>query len=139
MGEEYYVRDFMTTPPTSLSQNSSVLDAVLTFRRMHFRHLPVVDSARVVGLISERDVQRLSPSLLSSVSEEEYNGVLQNTVLEQVMTRNPLTVSPETQLCEAAAILSDQKVGCLPVVRDGNLIGIITVIDMLNALLRILN
>jgi CBS domain-containing protein len=54
------------------------------------------------------------------------------------MIRNPFTVSPQTRLREAAAILRDQKVGCLPVVRDGNLIGIITVIDMLDALLLML-
>lgn len=139
MDAEYHVRDFMTTPAKSLSQNASLLDAVLTFRRTTFRHLPVVDGDRVVGIISERDVQRLSPSLLRNISEQEYNAVLQNTILERVMTRNPLTVSPEAQLREAAAILRDQKVGCLPVVRDGKLIGIITVIDMLDALLLILN
>ena len=93
----------------------------------------------MVGIISERDVQRLSPSLLiSNVSPDEYNSVLENTTLEKVMVRNPLTVSPETLLQEAAAILRDQKVGCLPVLRDGSLIGIITVTDMLGALVLIL-
>jgi acetoin utilization protein AcuB len=140
MDEEHQVRDFMTTQPKSLSQSASLLDAVLLFRSSHSRHLPVVDGHRVVGIISERDVQRLSPSLLiSNVSSDEYNNVLENTALKQVMIRNPLTVSAETPLQEAAAILKDEKVGCLPVVRDGNLIGIITVIDMLNALIFILD
>jgi acetoin utilization protein AcuB len=137
--DELYVRDFMTAPSESLSQDASLLDAAIIFRRSGFRHLPVVDADRVVGIISERDIQRLSPSLISKVSQEEYNGVLRNTTLKQVMTRDPATVTPETQLGEAASILKDRKLGCLPVVRDGSLIGIITVVDMLGALLLLLN
>jgi len=129
----------MTAPAESLSQDASLLDAALTFRRTGFRHLPVVDVNRVAGIISAGDVQRLSPSLLGKVSEEEYNGILENTKLKQVMTHDPLTVAPETQLREAAGILQNRKVGCLPVVQNGNLIGIITAIDMLGALLLLLD
>ena len=87
MSDKYIVRDFMTTPATSLSQNACLLDALLTFRRTSFRHLPIVEGGRVVGIISERDVQRFSRSRLSNVSEEEYNNVFQNTLLKDVMTR----------------------------------------------------
>ncbi len=138
MSKEYRVQDFMTVTPQHVSHDASLLDAVLTFRRTGFRHLPVVDGDRVLGIISERDVQRLAPSLLSKVSEDEYNRVLQDTTLGQVMTRNPLTVRPETLLREAATLFGQQKVGCLPVVQEGRLVGIITVIDMLNALLVLL-
>jgi len=129
----------MTAPAERLSQDASLLDAALTFRRTGFRHLPVVDANRVVGIISDGDVQRLSPSLLGNVSQEEYNGILENTILKQIMTHDPVTVAPETQLREAAGILKNRKVGCLPVVQDGNLIGIITAIDMLSALLLLLD
>jgi acetoin utilization protein AcuB len=138
MNPEYRVEDFMTPDPQCVSHEKSLLDAAIIFRRTGFRHLPVVDGERVLGILSERDVQRLTPSRLTQVPEDEYNGVLQDTMLGQVMTRDPLTVSPETPLRAAAIILSEAKVGCLPVVKEGRLVGIITVIDMLSALLMLL-
>lgn len=139
MSEEYRVRDFMTASPDNLQPDTSLMEAILTFRRTDFRHLPVVDGTQVVGIISENDVQRLAPSLLRKISQEEYNGILTKTTVGEVMTRDPLTVSPETKLLEAAIILSKRKIGCLPVVEgDGRLIGIITLIDMLVVLIRFL-
>jgi len=121
-----------------LPQTASLMDAVLTFRRTGIRHLPVVDGRRMVGIVSERDVQRLAPSLLTEISQEEYNAVLQETILGDVMVRDPLTVTPQTELREAAVLLMERKVGCLPVIEDGGLVGIITVIDMLGVLLSFL-
>jgi acetoin utilization protein AcuB len=128
----------MTAPANSLSKDASLLDAVLTFRRTGFRHLPIVDDGRIVGIISERDIQRVSPSLLGNVVQEEYNSVFEKTRLKDVMTRDPLTVTPDTPLRDAAIILNEQKVGCLPVAVGGKLIGIVTVIDMLHALIHLL-
>jgi acetoin utilization protein AcuB len=138
MRDEYLVRDCMTAPADSLPKDACLLDAVLTFRRTGFRHLPIVDDGRIVGIISERDIQRVSPSLLSNVAQEEYNSVFEKTRLKDVMTRDPLTVTPDTPLRDAAIILNEQKVGCLPVAVDGKLVGIITVIDMLQALILVL-
>jgi acetoin utilization protein AcuB len=138
MKEEYLVRDCMSAPASSLPKDACLLDAVLTFRRTGFRHLPIVDDGRIVGIISERDIQRVSPSLLSNVVQEEYNSVFEKTRLKDVMTRDPVTVTPDTPLRDAAIILNDQKVGCLPVAVNGTLVGIITVIDMLHALILVL-
>ena len=135
MSDEYIVRDFMTAPVTSVPQDASLLDAALTFRSTGFRYLPVVEGGRIVGVISDRDVQRVSPSLFSKLSQEEYNDVFRTTPIKDVMTRNPITVTPDTPLSEAATILDEHKVGCLPVVQDGQLVGIITVIDMLKVLI----
>src|SRR2546425_7318933 len=74
MSEEFLVRDFMSAPATSLSQNASLLDAVLTFRRTQYRHLPIVDGETLVGILSERDVQRVAPSMRS----EEHTSELQS-------------------------------------------------------------
>jgi CBS domain-containing protein len=135
MSDQYIVRDFMSAPATSVPQDASLLDAVLTFRSTGFRHLPIVEGGHIVGVISDRDVQRVSPSLFSKLSEKEYNNVFRTTPLRDVMTRNPITVTPDTPLSEAATILDELKVGCLPVVQDGQLVGIITVIDMLKVLI----
>lgn len=138
MTEKYLVCHFMTAPAKSLPQDASLLDAVLTLRSTGFRHLPIVEGDRVVGLITDRDIHRVAPSLLSKVTQEEYNAVFENTPLERVMTRNPVTVTSATPLREAAAILHAKKVGCLPVVDNGRLVGILTVNDMLGALLGFL-
>jgi len=139
MSKEYLVRDFMTSPAASIPHHATLLDAALAFRRTNFRHLPVVDGGRVVGVISSHDVQRLAPSLLTKISPDEYNKVFENTPLAGVMTRNPATVTPTTPLRDAATWMNQKKVGCLPVVLNDQLVGIITVIDMLDVLLQFLN
>ncbi len=138
MSNEYLVRDFMTAPVTSISHDARLLEAALTLRRTGFRHLAVVQGDHLVGIISDRDVQRLAPSLLSKITAEEYNAVFENTPLERVMTRDPLTVTPTTPLREAAATLQSNKLGCLPVVEDGRLVGIVTRGDLLGVLVRLL-
>jgi CBS domain-containing protein len=72
------------------------------------------------------------------ISPEEYNSIFENTPLARVMTRNPVSVSPDTSIRTAAQILQERKLGCLPVVEDGRLVGIITVTDMLGVLVQLL-
>ncbi len=134
----FLVRDFMATPVTSLLHTASLFDAAVMVRRTGYRHFPIVDGERLVGLITERDISRLAPSLLEKITQEEYNAVLQNTPLELVMTRDPLTTTPNASVLDAVATLHHKKVGCLPVVEGERLTGIITVTDMLGLLFRLL-
>ncbi len=138
MSEDHRVRDVMTSPATTIPHDARLIDAVLTLRSSGFRHLPVVDGERLVGILSDRDIQRLSPSLLAKVSPEEYNAIFENTSLARVMTRNPVTVAPETPIAEAATIMRERQVGCLPVVEADRLVGILAKADMLNFLIRLL-
>ncbi|MCL6480649.1 MAG: CBS domain-containing protein [Firmicutes bacterium] len=139
MPGEHRVRDFMTTPALSIPVDSSLLEAVLLLRRSGIRHLPVVDGERLVGIFTERDMLRFSPSLLMKISPDEYNAIFETTPLEKVMTRDPVRVTPETPMRVAAALLQEKKIGCLPVVEGDRLVGIITVTDMLVALLQLLS
>ncbi|MFY9584997.1 MAG: CBS domain-containing protein [Candidatus Acidiferrales bacterium] len=138
MTQEYLVRNFMTSPVKSIARDARLLDAALALRSTGFRHLPIVEGERLVGIITDRDINRFTPSLLSNITPEEYNAIFENTPLERVMTRNPLSVAPDTPLREAAAILYEKKLGCLPVVENERLVGIVTVTDMLGVLLRFL-
>ncbi len=138
MSGEFTVRDFMTSPVSSIQQDSTLLEAALLLRRSGIRHLPVVDGDLLVGIITDRDIGRLSPSLLTKISPEEYNSIFENTPLAKVMTRDPVSVTPETPIRAAAALLQEKKFGCLPVVEGRRLVGIITVTDMLGVLLRLL-
>ena len=128
----------MTSPATAVAETTSLLDAVLLMRRSGIRHLPVVDGERLVGIVTDRDLNRLAPSMLGKPSPEEYNEIFENTPLSKVMIRNPITVGPDTKVLDAVAILHNEKLGCLPVVENERLVGIITVTDMLGLLLHML-
>ncbi len=132
------VREFMTTELTTLQEKDTLLDAAMVFVRSTLRHLPVLRDKRLVGVITERDVKRFAPGLLSGVSSEQYNKVMETTPISRVMTRDLLTVSPEQSIFEAASILHSKRIGCLPVVeKNGDLAGIITTTDMMGLLVRL--
>ncbi|HYX70870.1 MAG TPA: CBS domain-containing protein [Terriglobales bacterium] len=133
------VRDYMTTKVTTLSDDARLLDAALLIRRTGKRHVPIVDGeGKVVGIISDRDVSRMAPSMLAKMTPEEYNAVFESTPITVAMTRNPIVVSPETPIKEAVAILYSKKIGALLAVESGKLVGILTVSDMLGLLNELL-
>ncbi len=124
------VRDYMTPGPTTLTPEARLLDAVLTIRGMNIRHLPIVSDGKLVGLLTDRDVNRFSPSILRA-SQEEYNQVFEQTLVRTVMTKNVTTVEPDTPLADAVSLLMSNKLGCLPVVEGEQLVGILSVTDVL--------
>ncbi len=132
------VSDYMTTEVTSVDETDTLLDATMVFLRSTLRHLPVLRGQQLVGVITERDVKQYAPSVLSGITSEEYNRVLETTPISRVMTRDPVTVAPGQRVIEAARLLTSKRFGCLPVVEDGALRGIITTTDMLKLLMRIL-
>lgn len=138
MPEKLIVRNYMTRPVETMSRDENLLAATLKLRRTGFRHLPIVDNGRLVGIITDRDISRLSPSRLEKITPDQYNAILEETPLERVMTRNPLTVSPEMPIVEAVSLLHRKKLGSLPVVEGDQLVGIITVTDMLRLLEQLL-
>jgi CBS domain-containing protein len=137
--EEYFVRDVMTTPVASVSSKTSLLDAALLLRGSATRHLPVVEEGRLVGLLTDRDLQRCAPSRLIPITEDAYNEVFANTLVERVMTRDPQTVSSATPLKDAVSQMQQTKYGCLPVVDNGALVGILTRGDLIDTLENLLN
>lgn len=138
MREDPVVREFMTSPVTSLPSSARLLEAGLLLRAGRIRHIPVIDDGKLVGILSDRDIQRCTPSMLTRVTADEYNAIFENTLVARVMTRDPQHISPDEPLVAAAALLRSQKLGCLPVVENGQVVGIITKDDMLAALVRLL-
>jgi acetoin utilization protein AcuB len=128
----------MTTDFTTLREDEVLLDATFIFARASFRHVPIVNGKQLVGIVTERDLKHYTPSILSGIPPEEYNRLMEATPLSMIMTRNLVTIEPGKTVYEAAQLLYDHRIGCLPVVEDGELKGIITTTDMLNLLLRLL-
>jgi len=113
--------DLFTAHPDDLVDLAA---SVMEWR--HIRHVPVEDDeGRLVGLISHRDLLRLLAQGLLSRSEKEVT-------VKEIMIRDLMTVTPETPTLEALAIMRRRKVGCLPVVENDRLVGIVTAIDFLS-------
>ncbi len=128
-------QEIMTTGITTLESGAKLLDAALLMRTSGFRHLPVVKDGCPVGVVSDRDVQRASPSMFSKLSPDEYNQLFETTPIEKVMAKEPGTVTPETPIHEVVQLMYEQKSGSVLVV-DGEkqLVGIVTTTDLLRVL-----
>jgi len=131
---QYRVRDYMTTEPETLEINHSLLDAVLLLRRANLRHIPILENGKLVGVLTDRDVGRFAPTMLLPLAPQDYNRVFENTSVEKVMTRNPVSTIPDAPLAEAVEMLYKNRLGCLPVLENDGVVGIITKADMLRAL-----
>ena len=127
------VEERMTREVVTLTENASLRDALALLQRHRIRHIPVVNGQILVGIITDRDIKRATPSLLSGASQEDYDRVLAGTHVVQVMTRDPFSVTPSTSLKDATKLLAERKYGALPVVEGGRLVGILTNTDLLRA------
>ncbi len=128
------VADRMTRKVVTLPGSATLREAITSMRRLGIRQIPIVDGERLVGIVTDRDLKHATPSMLSGIGQEEFDRILDTTHVAQIMTRNPLPVTPATSLGDAAKILADRKFGALPVVEGGRLVGIITTSDLLRAL-----
>jgi acetoin utilization protein AcuB len=124
----------MTQDPQTLDVQSTLLDAVLMMRRSELRHIPILEGGRLVGILTDRDVGRFAPSILVTLTAQEYNRVFEETPIAKVMTRKLVHTTPDAKLADAVHLIYSQKLGCLPVLENDQLVGIITVVDMLRAL-----
>ena len=131
------VKDWMTTYVHTVAPAQSINEAVLLMKERNVRHLPVVDNGVVVGILSDRDIKEFVPSKGTSLDVYELNYLLAKTTVSQVMKKPPVTIAPDIPVEEAAMMLFDQRIGCLPVVEGGRLVGIISDRDMYRVLVEI--
>jgi CBS domain-containing protein len=132
---EKTVAELMTSEVISVSPEQPLRDAINLLRMHRIRHLPIVNDSVLVGILTDRDIKRATPSLLSGVGQSEYDRVFDGTQVGQVMTRDPLTVTPRTTLVSALETLVHRKIGALPVVEEERLVGIVTEHDFLREFL----
>lgn len=132
------VADVMTRDVVVVGPESPLREALAHFQKRHVRHLPVVQDGRLVGILSDRDFKRATPSRAAGASLEEFERALDETQVGHVMTKEPWTVGPQADLKLTTALLVDKKFGALPVVEDGRLVGILTDIDLLRLLIKLL-
>ncbi len=126
-------RDVVTVAPTD-----SFLTAMDMIRRRGIRHLPVVEGRQVVGMVTDRDIRQGTASPATSLSVHELHYLLDKMTVADVMSKPPITIGPDDTVENAARLLLAHRIGGLPVVRDGALVGIITETDILEAFLEVM-
>lgn len=138
MGAMPVVSKIMTSNPLTVTPRNAIRTAVNLMREGGFRRLPVVDRGRLVGIITDRDLRRAANSPFV-VREQWYdNFILDHIEVGSCMTPNPVTIGPAEPVAEAARLMRNHKIGGLPVVSEGQLVGIVTETDLLDFLIRML-
>jgi acetoin utilization protein AcuB len=133
------VRERMSTRPVTITADVPITEALRIMRQNQVRRLPVLDeNGALIGIVSEKDLLYASPSPATSLSIYEMHDMLSRLRVTELMTPDPVTVTPDILLEEAALIMADSKIGGLPVVKDGDLVGIITETDIFKVFLELL-
>ncbi|MBN3493954.1 CBS domain-containing protein [Vibrio neptunius] len=131
------VEDMMTRTPHTLLRSHLLADAKHTMEALDIRHVPIVDANKqLLGVVSQRDVLAAQESSLQQIPENQSYTL--NTPLYEVMKTGVMTVSPQAGLKESAIYMQKHKVGCLPVVEKGQLVGIITDSDFVAIAINLL-
>ena len=132
MSNDSTVGECMSPNVVSVRAGDSLRSITVIVQIRKLRHLPVIDDdGQLIGIVTDRDIKRALPSPLSPSAAEEYDEIVDNTTIDRVMTREPFTVSSGSSLFETALRMSQRKIGGMPVVDNGQLVGIITATDIL--------
>ena len=143
MGQPPVVRDVMTKNPITIDPDAPLETAAAVMQQREIRHLPVLDATgKLIGVITDRDLRTalLAPALVEYLPREAQGRfrrlaeAIANLRVRDVMTWDTATIWPDAALAQAAAFMFDRRLGCLPVVEQGRLVGIVTERDVLKAL-----
>lgn len=132
-----FVRAKMTAKPLTASPDLSILDASDLMRSNDVKRLPVVENGKLVGIVSRSDIQQYAPSKATSLSVFEMNYLLAKATVRDAMVADPVTVDAGAMVEEAAVIMREHNVQALPVMENGQLVGIITETDIFDAFIEI--
>jgi CBS domain-containing membrane protein len=124
------VRDIMTREVTTLKRNDQLSLANDIMQLGRVRHLPVLeDDGRLAGILSQRDLFRGALAHALGYGQHAQRKVLDSLLVKEVMSSDVITAGPDMPLVEAARVLLERKIGCLPVVEGEQLVGILTEAD----------
>ena len=133
-----FVGERMSHPVIAVSPEIPVHDVLVMFKKEHIRRAPVMKDDKLVGIVSERDLLNASPSPVTSLSVWEMNYLISKVTVKQVMSKKVKTIDIDTPIEEAARIMADSKIGGMPVVRSGKVVGMITETDLFKIFLELM-
>jgi acetoin utilization protein AcuB len=130
------VKDVMQPHPVTATPETRLPQLVRLLQRRGFRHLPVLDGGKLVGIISDRDVKQSMASAASMTEGRERDRLLDELTAGQIMARAVLTIGPTAGVDEAARLMATRKISALPVTEGARLVGIVTETDVLQLFVR---
>jgi CBS domain-containing protein len=133
-GKEGTVREIMMGSPVTLGPDSTLdlANDIISIGRI--RHIPVVDGGKLVGLLSERDLIGAATNRIFNLKQKSRSALLKSELVKNVMKKNVITVAPDTPIKDAAKLMADKKIGCVPVMSEGALVGLVTTTNILRYL-----
>ena len=133
-----FVGERMSRPVISVSPDTPINDALAMFRKEHIRRAPVMKDGKMVGIVSEGDLLNASPSSATTLSMWELNYLISKVTVKNVMTKKVVTLDQDTPIEEAARLMADTKIGGMPVMSSGKVVGMITETDLFKILLELM-
>jgi CBS domain-containing membrane protein len=131
------VKEVMVKEVATLDVNDELSLANDIMRLGRIRHLPVVDGSRLVGIVSERDLFRSSLVQVLGYGGADSRNLMKTVRIKDIMVKEVTTISPEAKLYDAVNLMIEKKIGCLPVVEDDRLVGLITETDIMRHYLQV--
>ncbi|HSB70253.1 MAG TPA: CBS and ACT domain-containing protein [Candidatus Methylomirabilis sp.] len=128
----------MRTALITVTKDATLAQARELLHSHRIRHLPVVEGDRLVGILTDRDIRQASPSSTAGISPDRTSAFLAQIPVSRAMVQDIRTVSPYTTIEEAARVMIEHKIGCLPVTEANRLVGIITETDILGVLVDVM-
>lgn len=123
------VRHIMTSPVIMVPSDTPVLEAAKMMKEKRIERLPVVDGGHLQGIVTKDRVLRASPSMATSLSLHEIHYLFAKLTVREIMQKEVVTVAPDTTVENAVRLAQEHRVGCLPVLEDGKVVGILTTND----------
>jgi acetoin utilization protein AcuB len=130
------VRSRMTGDVVTASPKTTIAEALTLTRSHRIRHLPIIESNQLVGLVTDRDLRLAMPPIWAE-QQEELQSALRNKTVGEVMVKQIITTGPDTPIEQAAKLLYEHRIGCLPVMEKDSLIGILTETDVLRSFVEL--
>jgi CBS domain-containing protein len=128
------VREIMSTNIEVVDRNDNLRTVEERMASKQLRHLPVLEQGEVVGLVTQRDLFKAAQSSAMGYGEKAQQAYLQSVRVKEIMTYPVVTIAPDTSVAAAADMMITTGIGCLPVVDDQKLIGMVTKTDLLRCL-----
>jgi acetoin utilization protein AcuB len=126
------VQDIMTVAPISVPRTTALSAARDSMREQRIRHLLVMEGERLVGVVTDRDIRLNSASPATSLSVWELTFLLDRLTVGDIMTAPAITIRASEDIAEAARVMIQHRIGCLPVVAGGEIVGSVTETDLLS-------
>ncbi len=132
------VEQRMSRPVIAIRPDMPIHDAQNLFKQEQIRRAPVVKDGKLIGIVSDQDLINATPSQATSLNRWEMNYLLSKLTVKDIMTKNVITIDENTPIEQAARIMADEKIGGLPVMRDGKVAGMITETDLFKVFLELM-